>query len=457
MLLFPVLGFSSIETQLISRDSLPNIIFIFADDLGYGDLSCFGAKDIKTPNIDRLANEGIKFTDFYSASPVCSPSRAALLTGRLPQRMGINGVFFPDSFTGMSPSEITIPELLKQKGYTSGIVGKWHLGHHCQFLPLQQGFDSYFGIPYSNDMSSVVYLRNNDVEEFKVDQHYTTQIYTHESLNFIDNNKDNPFFLYLAHNMPHVPIYASPEFEGTSERGLYGDVIQELDWSVGEILKKLDELKLLENTLIIFSSDNGPWLAMKDHGGSAGHLREGKMYTFDGGMRVPTVAMWKGKIKPNTIETDMASQMDWFPTFATITGADLPEDSILDGQDISEVLLGKGKRKSDTNLFLDGGTLEAYRKADWKVKLPYKGFTGNRGKNAVASHDTLLFNIRQDPSEKINLFESNKNLARQLLSEMRAKYDSLGSLPESLIIRGPQDKSHLDYLNNKNSNVKDPQ
>lgn len=452
-----MLGFSSIETQLISRDSLPNIIFIFADDLGYGDLSCFGAKDIKTPNIDRLANEGIKFTDFYSASPVCSPSRAALLTGRLPQRMGINGVFFPDSFTGMSPSEITIPELLKQKGYTSGIVGKWHLGHHCQFLPLQQGFDSYFGIPYSNDMSSVVYLRNNDVEEFKVDQHYTTQIYTHESLNFIDNNKDNPFFLYLAHNMPHVPIYASPEFEGTSERGLYGDVIQELDWSVGEILKKLDELKLLENTLIIFSSDNGPWLAMKDHGGSAGHLREGKMYTFDGGMRVPTVAMWKGKIKPNTIETDMASQMDWFPTFATITGADLPEDSILDGQDISEVLLGKGKRKSDTYLFLDGGTLEAYRKADWKVKLPYKGFTGNRGKNAVASHDTLLFNIRQDPSEKINLFESNKNLARQLLSEMRAKYDSLGSLPESLIIRGPQDKSHLDYLNNKNSNVKDPQ
>ncbi|TBN06331.1 N-acetylgalactosamine-6-sulfatase [Hyunsoonleella flava] len=434
------------DKKIKTAKNTPNIVFIFTDDLGYGDLGCFGAEDIATPNIDGIAKAGIKFTDFYSASPICSPSRAGLMTGRMPQRMGINGVFFPDSYTGMSPSEITIAELLKTKGYKTGIVGKWHLGHREKYLPLQQGFDSYFGIPYSNDMTSVVYMRDNEVESYKVDQRYTTQTYTKEALGFIENNKEQPFFLYVAHNMPHVPIYASPEFEGKSKRGLYGDVIEEIDWSVGQIVNKLETSGLLDNTLIVFSSDNGPWLAMRDHGGSAGHLREGKQYTFEGGMRVPTVAMWKGKIKPNTVATEMASQMDWFPTFAKITGAEIPQETAIDGEDISKVLFNTGKRKSDDYLFFDNAKLEAYRRGDWKVKLPYKGYKGSRGKKAVAKHDTLLFNIKNDPGETNNLYETNKGLARTLIKEMYAKTGSLGELPPSLIIRGGRDDSHFRYL-----------
>ena len=366
------------EKEKVSKnEELPNIIHIFVDDLGYGDLSCFGATDIKTSNIDRIASEGIRFAEFYSASPVCSPSRAGLLTGRLPQRMGINGVFFPESFTGMPQDEITIAEMLKEKNYVTGIVGKWHLGHLQKFLPLQQGFDSYFGIPYSNDMESVLYMRGNDVEEFDVDQRYITRRYTEEALKFIDQNKGNPFFLYVAHNMPHVPIYASEDFLGTSERGLYGDVVQELDWSVGQILEKLEQLNLLDNTLVIFSSDNGPWLVMEDHGGSAGILREGKQYTFEGGMRVPTVAMWKGKIPEGIVYNDIATQMDWFPTIAKITGINLPKDRVIDGKDISEVLLNTGKREGSTYMYFDGTDLQCYRKGNWKIKKPYEGYEGS--------------------------------------------------------------------------------
>jgi len=277
LILLVVVSFSCREKASEEpNSSTPNIVFIFTDDLGYGDIGCFGATDIKTPHIDRIANEGIKFTSFLSASPVCSPSRAGLLTGRMPQRMGINAVFFPESFTGMDPGEITFAEILKEKGYRTAAVGKWHLGHMERFLPLNQGFDQYFGIPYSNDMESVVYLRDNEVESFEVDQTYTTQKYTEEALTFIDKASASPFLLYLAHNQPHVPIYASPDFRGKSERGLYGDVIQEIDWSVGQVLAKLEEKGILENTMIVFSSDNGPWLVMEDHGGSAGPLREGK-------------------------------------------------------------------------------------------------------------------------------------------------------------------------------------
>lgn len=352
LFLFATLLYSCTSQEKKANESdLPNIVFIFADDLGYGDIGCFGATDIATPNIDRIAAEGIKFTSFLSASPVCSPSRAGLLTGRMPQRMGINSVFFPESLTGMDPEEITMAEVLKTKGYRTGIVGKWHLGHMEKYLPLNQGFDEYFGIPYSNDMASVVYMRGNDVEEFKVDQHYTTRTYTEESLKFIDSNSDQPFFLFLAHNMPHVPIYASPDFEGTSKRGLYGDVIQELDWSVGEVLKKLEEKGILENTLIVFSSDNGPWLVMEDHGGSAGPLREGKQFTFEGGVRVPTVAMWKGKIEPGQVYEELATQMDWFPTFCKLVGAEIPQDREIDGKDLSGVLFENENREGDTFLY----------------------------------------------------------------------------------------------------------
>ena len=421
----------------------PNIVYIFADDLGYGDLSCYGAKDINTPNIDQIAKEGIKFTEFYSASSVCSPSRAALLTGRYPQRMGINTVFFSESFTGIPNKEITIPEILKEKGYATGIVGKWHLGHHSKYLPLQHGFDEYFGIPYSNDMESVVYMRGNEVESYKVKQQYITKTYTKEAQKFITKNKDNSFFLYIAHSMPHVPLYASEEFIGTSKRGLYGDVVQELDWSVGQILKSLREHGILENTLIVFSSDNGPWLAMKEDGGSAGDLREGKTFTFDGGMKVPTVAMWKNRIPQGIINTEVASQMDWFPTIANITGSSIPKGLVIDGLDISKVLTDKGNRKNSDLLFLDGKQLQGYRSGQWKVKLPYKGFRGNKWKQFVKAHDTLLFNLNTDPGEKNNLFEKYPEKAKEILKEMIEKYQDMGKLPPSLITKTQADQSHF--------------
>ena len=421
----------------------PNIVYIFADDLGYGDLSCYVAKDINTPNIDQIAKQGIKFTEFYSASSVCSPSRAALLTGRYPQRMGINTVFFPESFTGIPDTEITIPEILKEKGYATGIVGKWHLGHHSKYLPLQHGFDEYFGIPYSNDMESVVYMRGNEVESYKVKQQYITKTYTKEAQKFITKNKDNSFFLYIAHSMPHVPLYASEEFIGTSKRGLYGDVVQELDWSVGQILKSLREHGILENTLIVFSSDNGPWLAMKEDGGSAGDLREGKTFTFDGGMKVPTVAMWKNRIPQGIINTEVASQMDWFPTIANITGSSIPKGLVIDGLDISKVLTDKGNRKNSDLLFLDGKQLQGYRSGQWKVKLPYKGFRGNKWKQFVKAHDTLLFNLNTDPGEKNNLFEKYPEKAKEILKEMIEKYQDMGKLPPSLITKTQADQSHF--------------
>lgn len=440
------LSLLAISCSKESTERPPNIIHIFADDLGYGDLSSFGATDISTPNIDRLATEGIKFTDFYSAAHVCSPSRAALLTGRLPQRMGIHGVFFPESYTGMPEDEETIAEKLKEKNYATGIVGKWHLGHLNKFLPLQQGFDSYFGIPYSNDMESVVYLDGNDVVNFDVDQHYTTKTYTKKALDFIESHKEEPFFLYLPHNMPHVPLYVSEDFEGSSNRGLYGDVIQEIDWSVGEILSKLEEDGLLENTLVIFSSDNGPWLVMEDHGGSAGNLREGKQFTFDGGMRVPTLAMWKGKIEPGQVYEGLASQMDWFPTIINLVGIDLDPKKAIDGKDLTEVLLNKGQRASDEYIFFDGGQAQAFRKGDWKIKLPYKGFKGANYKSAVAPHDTLLVNIKNNPEENVNLFKNNRDKGLELIAQMKQAHKALGKLPAAQVLRTSADNSHYVHV-----------
>lgn len=435
------------EKEMSSQ--LPNIVFIFTDDLGYGDLGCFGATDILTPNIDRIASEGIKFTNFLSASPVCSPSRAGLLTGRMPQRMGINQVFFPESFTGMSPEEITFAEILKERGYQTAIIGKWHLGHRERFLPLNQGFDSYYGIPYSNDMESVVYMTNNKVDSIQVNQRYTTQTYTQKSLEFIDKAAESPFLLYLAHNMPHVPIYASPAFEGTSQRGLYGDVIQEIDWSVGQILQKLEEKGLLENTLIVFSSDNGPWLVMEDHGGSAGPLREGKQFTFEGGVRVPTVAMWKGKIDPGQVYEELATQMDWFPTFCRIAGAEIPQDRSIDGKDLSAVLFENGYREGDEFIYYMGADQRAFQQDGWKIKRPFAGFQGAPWMRGVPAHDTLLFNLRTDPGENTNLAKENPEKLAQMMRAMDLAVEQLGPLPPSLVVRGPQDNSHYEYLNQK--------
>ncbi len=427
-------------------EGLPNIVVIYCDDLGYGDLGCFGNEVIRTPNIDRMASDGMKFTEFYSASPVCSPSRAALLTGRIPQRMGINSVFFSRSYTGMPLEEITTGNLLKSRGYATGIVGKWHLGHREKFLPLQRGFDEYFGIPYSNDMHSAVYLEGNDVVEFRPDQHFTTKTYTEKAVDFIDRHAGKPFYLYLAHSMPHVPIYASPEFDGRSGNGIYADVIEEIDWSVGEVLEKLEEHGVLNNTLVVFSSDNGPWLAMHEHGGTAGILREGKQFTFEGGQRVPTLAMWPEVIKGGSVYDDMALMMDWFPTFAEISGAKMPSNQDYDGESILKVLDGSGTREGKEFLYYDGADLQCYRNGDWKLKLPYKGFHGANGKKAVAPHDTLLFNLKSDPGERVNLHAEDPVKVAEMVALMDAYRSSKGTLPASLDIGVGADHAHNTYL-----------
>lgn len=434
-----------------NQDGKPNVVIIFCDDLGYGDVGCFGATDIKTPHIDRMADEGMKFTEFYSASPVCSPSRAALMTGRYPQRMGINGVFFPESFTGMPVEEVTIAEMLKKHGYATGIVGKWHLGHLHRYLPLQNGFDEYFGIPYSNDMESVVYMEGNDVVEFHVDQRYTTKTFAKKTVEFIDNHHNEPFFLYLAHSMPHVPIYASEEFVGTSNRGLYGDVVQEIDWSVGEVLKALEQYEVLDNTLVVFSSDNGPWLVMEDHGGSSGILREGKQYTFEGGQRVPTVAMWPDVIPPGSTYA-MGTMMDWFPTIAEIVGENLSEDKPIDGVSIYDVLKGEGERANKEFLYFDLEELQAYRKGNWKVKKFFEGYDGSPWKKAVPSHPPLLINLKDDPGEQNNLAEEHPEKFQEMMHEMEGKKAALGPLPPSLVIRTGADNSHYEYLQEKHGN-----
>ena len=424
----------------------PNVVIIYADDLGYGDLGCFGANDIRTPSIDRIARDGVKFTDFYSAAHVCTPSRAALLTGRLPQRMGISGVFFPESFTGMPTEEFTLAEMLRARGYATGMVGKWHLGHHHRYLPLQRGFDEYFGMPYSNDMASAVYLEGNDVADFAPDQRYTTRTYTERAVDFIERHHESPFFLYLAHNMPHVPIYASPEFEGTSQRGLYGDVIQELDWSVGQVIDALEANGVLANTLIVFSSDNGPWHVMRDHGGSAGALREGKMFTFDGGMRVPTVAMWPAGIKAEQVYADVAVMTDWMVTIAAITGANLPADRAYDGADLRPVFAGTGRRSGNTFVYYDGLRPEGYRDGDWKLKLSYEGFGGARYKNRVDPHPLLLINLREDPGEQRNLAAAMPEKVAAMRAAMEAAHAALGPLPPPIPLRSPADESHFEHL-----------
>lgn len=439
--------FISCDTEKDNKEISPNIVFIFADDLGYGDLSSYGASDINTPNIDFIGKNGIKFTDFYSVSSVCTPSRAGMLTGRYPQRFGLNGVLFPDSHTGLPSSEYTIAELLRDSGYKTGMVGKWHLGHKYEFLPLQQGFDFFYGIPYSNDMASTVYFAGNDVVDYYPDQSQMTKKLTEEAVKYIDRNKENNFYLYVAHPMPHVPIYVSEKFRGSSDRGLYGDVIQELDWSVGEIIKRLEELNILDETLVIFSSDNGPWLTMRDMGGSAGELRNGKMYTFEGGMRVPTLAMMKGLIPEGIESNEIISQLDWMPTFASLSRSQIPKEVIIDGDDITEILRGNSFEYERDYLFFDYEKLEAYRRGDWKVKLPYEGWPGSWYKSPIDSHDTLLFNLRKDPGEKNNIFDSNREMAKSLIDLMNVKYKEMGKLPESIVIRSDADESHLKELN----------
>lgn len=431
-------AFSQVKPK--SQVTKPNIVLIFVDDMGYGDLSCTGAVQFKTPNLDRMAAQGIRFTNFLSAQAVCSASRAGILTGCYPNRVGISGALMPNAEIGLNPSEEIIPELLKTNGYKSAAIGKWHLGDKRQFLPLQQGFDEYLGLPYSNDMWPVFFdgsrnvskeyarklnypelplIRNNDkIRELKTldDQAELTTLYTETAIDFIKRNKENPFFLYLAHSMPHVPLAVSSKFKGKSEQGLYGDVLMEIDWSVGEIMKTLEKNGLDKNTLVIFTSDNGPWSNFGDHAGSTGGLREGKGNSFEGGQRVPCIMKWPGQIPSGTMCNRLASTIDILPTLAAITNSPLPEKKI-DGVNIYRLMVGEeSANPRETFLYYyRKNSLEAVRKGDWKLVFAHPGrtyvgykpgadgFPGEVNENFQIEEG--LYDLRRDPGERYDVKE----------------------------------------------------
>ncbi|MEC7725666.1 MAG: sulfatase, partial [Planctomycetota bacterium] len=334
--------------QQSDRADSPNVVVVFTDDQGYGDLSCYGHPTIHTPHLDRLAAEGCKMTQFYVAAPLCSPSRAALLTGCYPKRVSMHKhVIFPQYDYGLHTDEVTVADMLRARGYATGCFGKWHLGHRPGLLPRDQGFDKYVGVPYSNDMAQIHRKPNNkyayrlpfmvddDVVEWEPDQRLLTRRATEAAVAFIEAHKDQPFFAYIPHSMPHIPLYASEQFEGSSPRGLYGDVIEEIDWSVGELVATLARLGLTDDTIVIFTSDNGPWLPFKRDGGSAGLLRGGKGTNWEGGQRVPFLVKWPGKVPAGAVQREVSTAMDLLPTLAALCGAALPTGRKLDGHDVS--------------------------------------------------------------------------------------------------------------------------
>jgi arylsulfatase A len=437
LLLLPCAVFAILVSPLrivaAEPEGRPNIIFILTDDLGYGDLSSYGATDIRTPNIDRLATEGVKFRQFYVAANTCSPSRAAFLTGRYPLRSGVNAVLFYDTPEGLPPTEITIAEILKDAGYATGMIGKWHLGHRDEYMPWNQGFDEFFGVPYSNDDKNFFVYESGKEGHRRipeaVDQNFLIGRYTSRALRFIEEHATDgrPFFLYFAHNAPHVPLYPSEPFQGHSQRGRYGDVVEEVDGSVGQILAKLEALHIAEDTLVVFSSDNGPWLTMRDWGGDAGGLRDGKLSAFEGGQRVPALARWPGKIPPGVVIDPMANMMDWLPTFAHLAGAQVPADREIDGKDISPVLFGQGDRQAEPFFYFQlrppwlGGLehkLAGVREGKWKLKLPragyYPRFLEPLMKVGLYWHGLLLFDLEADPAEKHNLADEHPEVVDRL-------------------------------------------
>ena len=416
------------------NNNSPNYIVIFVDDMGYGDLGVYGNPTISTPHLNKMANEGQKWTQFYSAASVCTPSRAALLTGRLPVRSGMasskNPVLFPNSLSGLPATELTLAEKLKEKNYTTAIVGKWHLGHTKNYLPNNHGFDYYFGIPYSNDMDkinnnnywseyenkelssdsyNVPLMENFDIIERPVDQTTITSRYVDKTLQLINNYKNDNFFIYLSHNLPHIPLYASKRFLGKSKRGLYGDVIEEIDYGVGLIINELKKLNLDKKTIVVFTSDNGPWLVYKSHSGSAGLLRNGKGTTWEGGVRVPTI-FWGANIKPGLIN-EIGSTLDIYTTFLALAKIDTQKNMIVDGYDLSETLLRKKESQRDEMFFYKGDELFAVRLGDFKLHLK----TTDWFKEPKKHNPPLLFNLNIDPSEKFNISSKNPEKVKEIL------------------------------------------
>lgn len=436
-LLISFTGLSLVANCFSAKNDKPNIVLIYMDDLGYGDIAVTGAQGYQTPNIDQLGHDGMVFTQFYSPCAVSSASRAGLLTGCYPNRIGIYGALQPKSKVGLNPKEENIAKILKAAGYKTAMVGKWHLGDAPQFMPTKQGFDAYFGLPYSNDMwpyGDVVKRGENAPEVVKkntpqlplydgekvtrliktqADQDELTTLYTERAVNFIKENKKSPFFLYLAHSMPHIPLGVSSKFRGKSELGIYGDVMMEIDWSIAEIVKTLKEIGATENTLIIFTSDNGPWLNYGDHAGSAGGLKEAKMTSFEGGQKVPCIMKWPAVIPAGKICNKLASAIDILPTLCNITESKLPVNKI-DGVNILPLLKGDFDVTPRQFLYYYYGDndLRAVRDARFKLVVPhgYRSYEGNlpgvdgkKGKVTQQKTEMALYDLRRDQGERYDV------------------------------------------------------
>jgi arylsulfatase A len=427
----------------------PNVILIFADDPGYGDIGPFstrtGPSRPKTPNLDRMAAEGVRLTNFYVAQAVCSASRAAILTGAYSNRVGIGGALMPTATGGIHRDETTIPELLKTRGYATAIYGKWHLGHHKAFLPVHHGFDEYLGLPYSNDMwprhpqlkgmPELPLVEGDETVERDPDQSQLTRRYTERAVRFIEKQRDRPFFLYVPHAMPHVPLYVSERFKGFTGAGLYADVIAELDWSVGQILDAVRHAGLDENTLVIFTSDNGPWLSYGNHAGSSGPFREGKGTAFEGGVRVPFIARWPGRIPKGAVSHVPAMTIDLFPTFARLADAPISGARAIDGRDIGSLLAkpSGAAEPHDALYFYWGAELHAVRSGQWKLHLPHPyqslesaGQDGSPGKYVRKEIELSLFDLEKDPRESVNLALRHPEVVERLMKHVERAREDLG-------------------------------
>jgi len=417
-----------------AAEDRPNFVVILTDDQGYQDVGCFGAPHIETPNLDRMAAEGMRFTDFYAAAASCTPSRAALMTGCYPQRVSLPHVLGPTAKIGINREETTIAEVLKPLGYATACYGKWHLGRDPEFLPTRHGFDEYYGLPYSNDMwpnhpttrtyPDLPLIEGEEVIALDPDQRMLTTAYTEHAVKFIEANKDRPFFLYVPHSMPHVPLHVSDKFAGKSKQGLYGDVIMEIDWSVGQILSTLERLGLDRNTLVFFSSDNGPWLSYGDHAGSAKPLREGKGTTFDGGQREPCIMRWPGKIPAGAVCSEPCAMFDVLPTVAGLAGAEAPGDRVIDGKDIWPLMSGQTGAASphDAFFFYHGNQLQAVRSGQWKLHLPHeyrscpKPGAGGRPRPYIKKKTgQALFDLRNDIGEQHDVAAEHPEIVERLV------------------------------------------